>query len=850
MAEPDQSSEGHESPGSSNKRQLHEVDHSDRSPRPEDTNGSKRPRTDQSRSPSPGPDDDNNFDDALLELEDDEQLRFLAQHLEQVAQEPKDKEKPQNESVDASNRVPTVERVRDTDNQQAQTHEQVQNQVQNHAHNQVQVDISGQEHDQDQNRAQKQGPSHVPSDIPSHLSSHVESQIQTQAQDQAANQVDTRKQTEHLERRAVVPQDALFADPIEQQIIRGDPLAALKVHTLPVLDNLSTQILRVISQPQEQILAALTEPESPDGMAFQRLLNLFNQTKLYYSEEPFLTPDNIGERICRSKKQRAVLQRTNLATFVCAILGRIEVGFFHLNQHFLDAFVAESGRLLKVQGALYLELKTQAFISALRQHEDPTAVPEQAVQDIVKDLFPLDMKEKLLARRKNAAILTPSESDFVSRCQRRRETLMMCTNVNEVATKYEWLTFIRDLCEYISKNASLVYNLDSLSIYTSMSAGSTTQGPPGADIAATQARNFQNQGAMAASRGHGSTTLAGPSQFNSTQQDAHNSGSMDPHSRASTSEPGVEGHSSAASMPPDQKYVPTGIYTGVVKAYPRRHWSREEEEALLNGLERVRGPYWSQILELHGAGGTISEVLKDRTQVQLKDKARNLKVAYIKSGQEVPTVLNYVTGDVKRFNKRRANPADNGPAQRTPIQQHQSPRMPPQAQMQSGPLPPMRAAADSRPGQGQAQPQPQPQSQSQSQSQQSQSYNNQPSSSQPSHLPQTPVNSSTPSTSGNQTAGAPATSGHDSENNKPLTAVSATFTGSQQRLASPPQSKSAPDHQSNDEAHADRDKGSTDNNNDAQKEADFSMPLDGDANIEQLLQSVGEFIKTNRDKSD
>lgn len=67
-------------------------------------------------------------------------------------------------------------------------------------------------------------------------------------------------------------------------------------------------------------------------------------------------------------------------------------------------------------------------------------------------------------------------------------------------------------------------------------------------------------------------------------------------------------------------------------------------------------------------------------------------------------------------------------------------------------------------------------------------------------------------------------------------------------MASPPQSKSAPDHHGNDEANADHDKDSTDNN--AQKEADFSMPLDGDANIEQLLQSVGEFIKTNRDKSD
>lgn len=65
------------------------------------------------------------------------------------------------------------------------------------------------------------------------------------------------------------------------------------------------------------------------------------------------------------------------------------------------------------------------------------------------------------------------------------------------------------------------------------------------------------------------------------------------------------------------------------------------------GLDRVRGPHWSQILAMFGPGGTVNESLKDRNQVQLKDKARNLKLFFLKGGIEVPYYLKYVTGDLK-----------------------------------------------------------------------------------------------------------------------------------------------------------------------------------------------------------
>ncbi|SPQ20540.1 800ed3a9-cfc5-4660-93de-41cb5bae1a85 [Thermothielavioides terrestris] len=79
----------------------------------------------------------------------------------------------------------------------------------------------------------------------------------------------------------------------------------------------------------------------------------------------------------------------------------------------------------------------------------------------------------------------------------------------------------------------------------------------------------------------------------------------------------------------------------------RRPWTPEEEKALMAGLDMVKGPHWSQILSLFGPNGTISDILKDRSQVQLKDKARNLKLFFLKTNSEMPYYLQSVTGELK-----------------------------------------------------------------------------------------------------------------------------------------------------------------------------------------------------------
>ncbi|CAI8495691.1 unnamed protein product [Hanseniaspora opuntiae] len=89
----------------------------------------------------------------------------------------------------------------------------------------------------------------------------------------------------------------------------------------------------------------------------------------------------------------------------------------------------------------------------------------------------------------------------------------------------------------------------------------------------------------------------------------------------------------------------------------RKIWTKEEEAALLQGL-KICGPSWAKILELYGTAGIINESLKNRVDLQLKDKARNWKIWFLSNEIKVlPPYLSKVTGGVERCltkgNKRK-----------------------------------------------------------------------------------------------------------------------------------------------------------------------------------------------------
>ncbi|KAL9110188.1 MAG: hypothetical protein Q9227_005249 [Pyrenula ochraceoflavens] len=466
----------------------------------------------------------------------------------------------------------------------------------------------------------------------------------------------------------------------------------MKVESLPILDNLSTQVLSVLAKSSYQdILSLVAEPESEAGQEYSTVRSLFDHTKRVYSTKtPFLSHVELD---LMDPAQIEVLRKANLATFVSSLFGTQEIGFHELNAHFIEIFVPENGRLLKAQGSLFLDLKTQAFIASMHTEE-------RSKTELLYNLFPEDMEAQLLSRRPGARGLAPSEQDFVKRANSRRDILLDKVNnevaLNELPEVYQWEDFLKDVSAYIGKN------FESLNVQGSkkLKGRSSSSMEETQEIQQTQLENNfsvippQPQSNFSSVAPHedfvAKAARAAQMALQGHQATSNNPSPSLPFAQQQNPTPRVRPSQAQTVfqqyVPPNQQSTPHRIdksptygplpdlphvsqsaptqtlyerakQAATSKASPtsrraglpsqRRPWTREEENALMAGLDRVRGPHWSQILAMFGPGGTINESLKDRNQVQLKDKARNLKLFFLKSGIEVPYYLKYVTGDLK-----------------------------------------------------------------------------------------------------------------------------------------------------------------------------------------------------------
>ena len=547
------------------------------------------------------------------------------------------------------------------------------------------------------------------------------------------------------------------------------------VNTLPVLDNLATQILRIIAKgPYQKVMELVSNRESYTGIAFSNLVELFETTKrIYNSEEsPFFTVENItfglwrfGQHAPAFLKGRedtieGTLRKVNLSTFVLATLGLIDLGFFFLNEAFLDVFCppqsmdpAESisfiknkqlrddlksgennGRansattkiqrnqtkFLKAQAILYLELKTQAYISAIE-------LGDKSKEDIIYDLFPDNMDEILLKRKdphftandkkieRNPTLFTPAEIDFLNRCDFRKQTLLKSGTDSSLMDKYEWIKFLNDLLEYVSKNvgfliwgpkgklASELEKLDNMEdgalklesdqlkaiisklgvnvdnsekkrkyreLESEDSTGnlavSSSSGPvnkKATTVPASEQNDLADAGVVV-SAGIASQTKES-NDGDESNLDRKDDNTQDGVVEASGEEGGenidnqTDGNLSLESSKTKKKKVKQNRPSTF-----RRIWTTEEEEALKEGLKK-KGTHWTAILELYGPGGQINENLKNRSSLQLKDKARNWKMYYIKNNLPVPEYLQKATGEDKL--KKLTSKLNLGPKTRIPL---------------------------------------------------------------------------------------------------------------------------------------------------------------------------------------
>jgi hypothetical protein len=403
----------------------------------------------------------------------------------------------------------------------------------------------------------------------------------------------------------MVPPD--LAKPPTSPYYFDDASMHLKIQSLPILDNLATQLIHTISKASyPHIQDMMCRDESEDGQAYKTLKNLFDQTRKVYSREtPFI--DAIAIQMFQPAQQE-IVRKANIATFISSILGAHDVSFFHLNEFFMETFVPLGHRLLKWQGAIYLELKTQTYISALINSDG-------SPEEMLDELFPPDLDAQILTRHPDAPSLSPSEQDFIDRSRSRKSYLLAEPKsesaLRELPRTYQWSAFVREFASCIAKNVEGIMNVPVRS--------------------------------QAASGGFKAAT------FTESTAPVNASGTSSVMAKAAN--PNTAGISAAAPQPGEQKRSAPAAST------IRQPWSKQEEDALLAGLERVNGPHWSQILALYGRGGSVSEVLKDRNQVQLKDKARNLKLWYLKTGKEVPPSLRGVTGELRKRGGARARAA-------------------------------------------------------------------------------------------------------------------------------------------------------------------------------------------------
>jgi hypothetical protein len=178
----------------------------------------------------------------------------------------------------------------------------------------------------------------------------------------------------------------------------------------------TTQLISNFSQlPYNETISVITNPDSNRGQAYQTVKNLFDQTKKMYSQTAdFLSADDLN---IREPEHRATIRLTNLATFVHSTFSGQDVGFYALNDAFLETFIEPGAEVGKEPGILYQNLKTQMYLSAVSQEEQ-----ERTKDDILDELFLANFEEVLQARHPSMP-LSDTEQEVVKEMAARCEYL-------------------------------------------------------------------------------------------------------------------------------------------------------------------------------------------------------------------------------------------------------------------------------------------------------------------------------------------------------------------------------------------------------------------------------------------
>jgi hypothetical protein len=222
----------------------------------------------------------------------------------------------------------------------------------------------------------------------------------------------------------------------------------MQIQSLPALENLANQILTILmSGTSQDFVNTIAAPDDEgNGQAYATVEALFEQQKRIFSRgRLFLDASSVP---INSPAFPRVARKVNLATFVTCIFRGQDIPFLELDEAFLDIFMPTGSRLLKSEGALYLELKTQAFITIMMNggaNKD----------DVLDKLFPRDLQLSILRRRPEPTHLAPSEADFISRVNTRRQYLnagaQSVESLAQLPQKYNWKDFLEEVASCVKR---------------------------------------------------------------------------------------------------------------------------------------------------------------------------------------------------------------------------------------------------------------------------------------------------------------------------------------------------------------------------------------------------------------
>jgi hypothetical protein len=216
------------------------------------------------------------------------------------------------------------------------------------------------------------------------------------------------------------------------------------------LDNLASQILNMLlSSSVEGFVASLSNPDSmPNSQAFANLESMFERITRQFPHDGSSQFIDISQMQLTSTASLSTIRKANLAIFALNVFRSRDVPFMDLNNAFLDIFMPAGTCLLKNETSLFLELKTQAFMAIVMSHNYPRALLDQ--------LFPRDLQLTILRRRPEPPYPAPSEQDFISRLNERRQYLLACSDdaeaLSELPQKYPWNDFLSELRTCIRRN--------------------------------------------------------------------------------------------------------------------------------------------------------------------------------------------------------------------------------------------------------------------------------------------------------------------------------------------------------------------------------------------------------------